>query len=638
MAINFDHTSSANITLKGPETAQQNENFVFVFPNIVSETNPSLLISGETPISAISGLSSALANKIEKSTTGSAASLNYGTSAGNVVRLDENAKIPTELIPSFAIRDVFTVTNFSELTGNSAASIGDIGIVSSQNKNYILCSSGENAYATSGNWKEILFPIQAVTSVNGEVGDVVLNGSNVCVYSGGYIGQTVDFVLSDLSSTKVNLAALIDYATTGYVSNELSNYVTSSNLTTCLSNYVTNSALSTELSNYSTTNQINTTLSDYVLNSSTGSAASLDVGTSAGNVVQLNNDGKIPNEVVPHLAITDTFIVNTSGDLTSLTSAQKGDIAIATGSNRNYILKEADYSDITHWAQFAASLGTITGVNGLSPNNGVITLTSNDIDVSDSTTQYDGETISYALSGLDSRIVLVSNDYLTDSEASGLLSGYVTTGFASGVFDTKSDVGHTHPISGVNSLTGCLASITVFCVGAGSYSAVLQSSTNPHYNEASGDYSLAIGQAARTIQPYEIAQGAGLISLGSPGDAQVSKLIQKCSTSSNTPAAIAEICMQNYSNIVFSSYIVGRAYNKYAAFRVNGSANREGGAGTTQILGDVAVDTYVNTNSVYDVEAIADTTNGKIEIKVTGDSSAEMQWVTSSTVTKIIWD
>ena len=634
MAINFDHTSSANITLRGPENAQPNDVFNFVFPNVIGESTPSLLISGETTIGQISGLTSALSQKVQKSTTGSAASLNYGTGAGQVVRLDNNAKIPNELIPSVAIRDVFTVTNFSELTGNSAANIGDIGIVSSENKNYILCSSGENAYATSSNWKEILFPIQTITSINSLVGDVVLDGSNVNVSSGNYNGNSIDQAISDLATVKANLSSLIDYVTTGEAASCLTCYTTTGCLSSTLLNYVTDSELSNSLSNYSTTSQINSTLSGYVLNSATGSAASLDVGTSAGNVVQLNNDGKIPNEVVPHLAITDTFIVNTSGDLISLSSAEKGDIAIATGSNKNYILKESDYSDITHWAQFAASVGSITGINQLSPVNGIITLLSSNINVANSNTEYDGFSISYALSGIDCRISTINSDYLTTGEAVDLLNGYVTTGFATGVFNGKSNTGHTHEMSGVTSLTGCLASISTFCVGDGSYSAVLQSSANPHYNQASGNYSIAIGSAAKAIQPYEVAQGAGLIT--NPGDAQSSKLIQKGTTNSNSLTTVAEICMQNNSNILFSSYIVGRAVNKYAAFRVNGSANREANAGTTQILGDVSIDTYVNTNQNYDVAAIPNTTDGKIEIKVSGDSSDSMQWVVSSTVTKII--
>lgn len=635
MAINFDHTSSANITLKGPEGAPS-DTFVFTFPNVISQGSPTLLISGEATIAQISGLTNALSNKVEKSTTGSAASLDYGTSAGQVVQLDENGKIPNELISSVAIRDVFSVTNFSELTGNNAASIGDIGIVSSENKNYILCSSGASAYATSANWKEILFPLQTVTCVNGYVGDVVLDGSNVLISSGNYASQTIDYAVGDLGTVKANLSILIDYATTGFVDQCLSSYVLSTDLTTTLNDYETTSALSTTLADYSTTAEITTTLEDYVLNSSTGSAASLDVGLSAGNVVQLTNDGKIPDEVIPHLAITDTFIVNTSGNLISLTSAQKGDVAIATGSNRNYILKESDYSDISHWAQFAASVGSITGINGLSPVNGVITLTTSDIEVADSLTAYDTHSISYAISGLDSRITAIQNDYLTDSEASNLMLDYVTTGVATGVFNSKSDVGHGHIIGDVTSLQTCLDAITVFCVGDGNYSAVLASSANPHYNQACGDYSVALGQAAKTVQAYEIAQGAGLMS--NPGEAQVSKLVAKQVTNSDSATAVAEICMQNYSNIVFSSYVVGRTSAGYAAFKVNGSANRENNAGSTQVLGDIAIDTYVNTAGAYSVDAVANTTDGKIEIVVVGDAVNSMQWVTSSTVTKIIWD
>ena len=635
MAINFDHTSSANITLKGPEGAPS-DNFVFTFPNVISQASPTLLISGETTIAAISGLTTALSNKVEKSTTGSAASLDYGTSAGQVVQLDGNGKIPNELISSVAIRDVFSVTNFSDLTMNDAASIGDIGIVSSENKNYILCSSGASAYATSSNWKEILFPLQTVTSVNGDVGDVVLDGSNVLISSGSYVLETIDYAIGDLGTVKANLSILTDYATTGFVDQCLSNYVLSTDLTTTLADYETTSALSTTLMDYSTTTEIETTLEDYVLNSSTGSAASLDVGLSAGNVVQLNNDGKIPNEVIPHLAITDTFIVNTSGDLISLTAAQKGDIAIATGSNRNYILKESDYSDIAHWAQFAASVGSITGVNGLAPVNGVITLTTSDIQVADSNTVYDEETISYAISGLDSRITAINNDYLTDTEASDLMLNYVTTGVATGIFNSKSDDGHGHVINDITSLQTCLDSITAFCVGDGTCSAVLASSANPHYNQACGNYSVALGQAAKAVQAYEIAQGAGLIT--DPGQAQVSKLIAKHETTNDSATAVAEICMQNYSNILFSSYVVGRSSDGYAAFKVNGSANREGSAGSTQVLGDVAIDTYVNTNSDYSVEAVANTTAGKVEIVVVGAAAASMQWVTSSTVTKIILD
>ena len=158
---------------------------------------------------------------------------------------------------------------------------------------------------------------------------------------------------------------------------------------------------------------------------------------------------------------------------------------------------------------------------------------------------------------------------------------------------------------------------------------------NPHYNQAIADYSVALGQAAKTTQTHEIAQGAGLIS--NAGEAQMSKLIAKATTNGDSATAVAEICMQNDSNIMFSSYVVGRSVNKYAAFKVNGSANREANAASTQVMGDMAIDTYVNTNGDYSVDAVANTTDGKIEIVVVGDATDSMQWVTSTTVTKIIW-
>lgn len=638
MAINFDHTNSASITLKGPQDGQVQDNFTFVFPNVISETAPTLLISGETPISAISGLVSALSSKVEKCTTGSAATLNYGTSIGNVVQLNEYAKIPDELISSVAIRDVFSVTSFSELTSNASASIGDVGLVSDENKNYILCSSGAGAYSNSSNWKEVLFPVQTVTSVNTLVGDVCLDGSNVNVSSAGpaaYIGYSLDYAISDLDTNKANLNALIDYATQDGVSGCFALYTNTTALTTCLGGYVTDSELSSIIADYSTTSEINTLLEDYVLNTETGSAAALYVGITSGNVVQLNEDGKIPNEVVPHLAITDVFVVGSSGDLTSLSAAQKGDVAISTGDRRNFILSQDSYSDLNHWVSFSPSVGDITGINNIAPVEGVVTLTSSNIDVFDTDTIYDGFSITNALTGLYGQISGIQSDYLTETEASDLLTSYVTTGYATGIFDIKSENGHGHGMSDVTGLVDCLSSISVFCVGDGASSAVLQGSANPHYNQALGAYSVALGQGAKAVQDYEVAQGAGIFSV--PGDAQVSRLVSKCETSSDSATTIAQICMSDYSNILFSAYVIGRTSGGSAAFKVTSAANREGGANTTQILGEMSTDTYSNTNA-YTIDLVANTTQGTVDIVVNADAVQSVHWVTNVNVVKVLID
>ena len=633
MSINFDHTNSANITLKGPDASSQDA-YVFVFPN-ASVNNANLLISGEATIGSISGLTSALANKVEKSFTGSAASLDYGTAPGNVVRLDGDAKIPTELISSIAIRDVFNVNSSSDLTSLSSASVGDIAISCGDNKNYILCSSGVNSYATLSNWKEILFPIQTVTSVNGLTNDVVLDGSNVCLTVNNYAGQSLDYAIDDLATNKADLNTLMDYATQQYVTDCLSLYSLSCDLDTCLMDYLKTCDFNNTLLDYSTTCQINTTLQDYVQHSETGSAASLNVGVSAGNIVQLNNDGKIPNEVIPHLAITDVFVVNTIADLTSLTSAEKGDIAIATGEHLNYILSGSSYSSPADWAQFAASLGTVQTVNNVNAVSGFITLSSSDILVQDSNSEYDAGTISAAISGIYARTTAIESDYLTESEGSDLLTNYVTTGDATGIFNQKSDVGHGHVISDVTDLQDCLTSLTTFFVGDGNYSAT-QNGANPGFNEACGDYSIALGYGAKAIQDYEIAHAAGYFSV--PGDAQSSKIVAKAITNDDNLNSVATICMENYSAILFNAYVIGRAANKYASFKLEGSAFKEGSSASTSLSENISKNIFVNTNDAYSVEAVANTTNGTVEIKVSGDAADQMNWVSNIGVVKILVD
>ena len=61
MAIILDHTSSGNITLKGPPNALPEDNFTFTFPNV---TGNSYVLTSGTSISTISGLQSALDAKV----------------------------------------------------------------------------------------------------------------------------------------------------------------------------------------------------------------------------------------------------------------------------------------------------------------------------------------------------------------------------------------------------------------------------------------------------------------------------------------------------------------------------------------------------------------------------------------------
>jgi hypothetical protein len=631
MAINIDHTNSAIITLRGPSNASVNDTINFVFPNTQS-SSASLLLSGEADISAISGLVSALGQKLEKSVTGSAATKNYGTAAGEVPILDADGKLEGALIPSIAIRDTYQVGTLADATSLSSACIGDLAIATGDQKNYILCSAAASGYQTQSNWKEIKFQEQTVCCVNGLDGAVTLDGSNVCLgaSSVNYVGQTIDTAIEDLYIDKADKSCLNLYATTGYVTECLACYPTCTVVDQCLANYTTCTDFNTCISDYITSSNVTTCLTNYVLKTETGSAASLDVGTSVGNVVVVQGDGKICYSILPTLAITDTFLIDATGDLTGLTAAEQGDIAIVTGAVKaNYILQGNDYSTAGDWVQLATTFGAITGVNGLTGVDGNVNVGVADINVASTSTIYDGGTLLAALTGIDGRVGVIEEDYLTEGEATTLFADYVLTGTATGIFNTKSDNGHGHAISDVTGLGACLNSITTFYTGAGSYAAT-QNASNAAMNEALGDYSVALGYGAKAVQDYEVAQAAGWFN--DVGDAQVSKIPAKASTTSSSLETVASVQMEASSNIMFSATIIGRgASSNYAAFKVEGAAQKSAG-GTVSILNATSVNTFEDNAGAYTADAYVDGSNG-IAFKVEGD--AGMKWVSDVNVVKV---
>jgi phage-related tail fiber protein len=81
-----------------------------------------------------------------------------------------------------------------------------------------------------------------------------------------------------------------------------------------------------------------------------GTAATKNTGSSVGNVVEVGSDGKIPSSVLPDIAITDTFVVESESAMLAL-SAQKGDLAVRTDIAKNFILKATPASTLANWVE-----------------------------------------------------------------------------------------------------------------------------------------------------------------------------------------------------------------------------------------------------------------------------------------------
>lgn len=111
-----------------------------------------------------------------------------------------------------------------------------------------------------------------------------------------------------------------------------------------------------------------------------GTASSKDVGTAAGQIPMLDSSGKVPNSVLPSLAISE-FVgtITTKAQLITLSTAQQGDWAQVTNdpdvnNNGVYMLNGA-YSTLASWIHIVGP-GAVISVNG---KTGVVTLAAADV-------------------------------------------------------------------------------------------------------------------------------------------------------------------------------------------------------------------------------------------------------------------
>jgi hypothetical protein len=367
-----------------------------------------------------------------------------------------------------------------------------------------------------------------------------------------------------------------------------------------------------------------------------GTAAYLNYGIQTGNVVRVGVDGKISNEILPQLAITDTFLVNDTGLLTGL-DAQKGDVAIVTGATpANYILISGSSQNINNWYPLASPLGGVTSVNNILPINGDVEIVAsgiiyaNSINPSDSDAHFVGQNLKTVICYLNENITGITGNYLTFTQATGILENYVQTGYATGVFNSKANLVHTHPISGVVGLSGCLDSLKTFIYGSGGYS-IVQYNPNALSSQASGLFSAAFGEGARTIQNYEIAHAAGYFSR--TGDAQTSKLLFKGTTENNTLTTLGTVCVEANSILNFNAYVIGKTSNKYAAFRIEGSAKKDATNESLQLINDYVLHEFVNSDSIFSIDVAPSA--GNLNFKIQGVADEETKWLADVNLVKI---
>ena len=127
---------------------------------------------------------------------------------------------------------------------------------------------------------------------------------------------------------------------------------------------------------------------------SLGSAAGYDAGNGPGQLPILDGSGKLDNSVLPPLALTDVYVVDTIVERNVL-QVQGGDVAKVVEDGKTYM-----YDGVSTWLEITTPDAILT-VNG---KKGVVVLTGSDIDADRTATNYTaGSTIKEHLDGIDTK-------------------------------------------------------------------------------------------------------------------------------------------------------------------------------------------------------------------------------------------
>lgn len=147
--------------------------------------------------------------------------------ANGVATLNSDGKLSASQVPSIAITSTFVVADEAAMLALTTAEEGDVAVRQDLHKSFIL-TSGDRTVAAS--WQELLSPTDAVQSVNGQQGSVVLDtddinegSSNLYFTEGRVLGTTLaglntsspaditsgDSVISALGKLQAQLDSLI---------------------------------------------------------------------------------------------------------------------------------------------------------------------------------------------------------------------------------------------------------------------------------------------------------------------------------------------------------------------------------------------------------------------------------------------
>jgi hypothetical protein len=145
-----------------------------------------------------------------------------GQDMTNVVTTDSSGKIDPSVLPPLAISETFTADSESSQLALTVQA-GDICVRTDENKSYIALNDSNSSMT---DWQELLTPGDAVQSVNGETGVVVLDTDDI---SEGSNNLYYTDARATAAASTLKLQDLSDVSTTAPSDNQILRYNSANN-------------------------------------------------------------------------------------------------------------------------------------------------------------------------------------------------------------------------------------------------------------------------------------------------------------------------------------------------------------------------------------------------------------------------
>lgn len=349
---------------------------------------------------------------------------NITASGYSVVSVDNSGKIDPTKLPAIAITSTYVVNDVAATSANidtyiPAAVKGDVAVLTNISQTFILASTSPNI------WVELIAPtanlvslinnkpgpiVSLVASDVGAVGTSAVGTANgiATLDSNGHLSATqiptisqanVTNLTTDLAS-KVTANTAITGSTATKVTFDTKGLITgssalvSTDIPSLDASIITSGSLSTAqiptLAQSKITNLTTDLASKVTANTAiTGSTATKltfdSKGLITGGAALVSTDipaldasiiatGTVSASRLPAITMNNTFVIGVQADLTGLTTAVKGDVAIATTDSKTFILSDVPASTASNWKTLLSPTGGITSFQGRVDSAATLTL------------------------------------------------------------------------------------------------------------------------------------------------------------------------------------------------------------------------------------------------------------------------